>query len=284
MKLRSSALAIGVICISFALHAAGFGLGYAPSEVQVAGGAPAEFARLGSGFEDMVMGIAQPVQPDMPDATEVAALSPPPVQMASVSPQVQQPVASAIPVEVTVTAVVAADVAVSPAPAETVTAEPDVTAQDAAADTPRPQRRPDRTERRQPEQQHARSAPRGSNSRQNTTRGQADGRQDVTATEASSGASGNAQAAGNAAASNYDGLVWRKLSRTRRVRSRARGEVTISFHVQVSGAPSRIRVRRSSGNPTIDQAAVDHVVRAGPFPPPPTGARRDFGYTYEARR
>ncbi|MGB0901685.1 energy transducer TonB family protein [Halocynthiibacter sp.] len=273
MKMRSSLMAAAALTISLALHAVGFGMGYAPADTQIAGGAPAEFARLGSGFEDMVMGIAEPVTPPPMDAQQVENVTQPAMPVAAVSP-----------LDIALTAPTIGDIAIPSTPIETVTAAPDVTAQTATVDTPRPQARPDRTTRRTPERQQARAAPRGSNNRQNSTRGQEDGHQDATATEASSANTGNAQAAGNAAASNYDGRIWRKLSRTRRVRSPARGEATVRFHIQASGMPTRIRIELSSGIPAVDQAAMEHIRRAAPFPPPPSGARRDFGYIYTGRR
>lgn len=276
MKMRSSLLAAAALTISCALHAAGFGMGYAPADTQIAGGAPAEFARLGAGFEDMVMGVAEPVTPPPMDAQQFENIMQPVTPMAAVPP-----------LDITLSASTPGDIAIPSTPIETVTPVtdvPDVTAQTATADTPRPPSRPDRSTRRPPERQQARAAPRGSNSRQNSTRGQEDGHQDATATEASSAQTGNAQAAGNAAASNYDGLIWRKLSRTRRLRSRARGEATVRFHIQASGMPTRILIERSSGIPAVDQAAIEHIRRAAPFPPPPNGARRDFGYIYTGRR
>lgn len=97
------------------------------------------------------------------------------------------------------------------------------------------------------------------------------------------GSSGGAKTreAGNAARSNYPGLVRRKLGRSLRYPRSARrkglaGEVTVGFTVQSSGAATGVRVVRSSGSPILDKAALETVGRASPFPriPASTGKTR----------
>ncbi|GGF01326.1 TonB family protein [Stappia taiwanensis] len=87
--------------------------------------------------------------------------------------------------------------------------------------------------------------------------------------------------AGNAARSNYPGLVRRKLGRSLRYPRSARrkgltGEVTVGFTVQSSGAATGVRVVRSSGSTILDRAALETVGRAAPFPriPASTGKTR----------
>lgn len=93
------------------------------------------------------------------------------------------------------------------------------------------------------------------------------------------GSRGGAQTrdAGNAAKSNYPGLVRRKLSRSLRYPRSARrkgltGEVTVGFTVQSSGAATGARIVRSSGSPILDRAALETVGRAAPFPRIPANA------------
>jgi protein TonB len=86
---------------------------------------------------------------------------------------------------------------------------------------------------------------------------------------ATQGSKGNSQA-GNAAVTNYPGKVRSKLSRAVR-RGRDSGEVHVTFVVGRSGGVSSVRVSRSSGKPALDQAAIDAVRRAAPFPPIPDG-------------
>lgn len=48
-----------------------------------------------------------------------------------------------------------------------------------------------------------------------------------------------------------------------------RGTARIAFTIGTSGQPSNIRIRQSSGSNLLDQAALNAVKRASPFPPPP---------------
>ncbi|MEO5807465.1 TonB family protein [Devosia sp.] len=52
------------------------------------------------------------------------------------------------------------------------------------------------------------------------------------------------------------------------------GEVQVQFVVSSAGQPSGMRIVQSSDNAPIDQAGLDTVVRAAPFPPIPQGANR----------
>ena len=44
------------------------------------------------------------------------------------------------------------------------------------------------------------------------------------------------------------------------------GETTVVFEIERSGAPQEIRIRRSSGSPTLDRAAERAVTAAAPLP------------------
>jgi protein TonB len=98
------------------------------------------------------------------------------------------------------------------------------------------------------------------------------------------GSGSKKKAAGNARASNYPGLVYRKIQRTRQKRVGGRGSVRIWFSVSSSGGLAGISVAKSSGSKKIDQAAVAHIRRAAPFPAPPKGARRSFTIPVDIRR
>jgi protein TonB len=85
------------------------------------------------------------------------------------------------------------------------------------------------------------------------------------------------------AAANYGNVVRRRISRTRRERTRGRGLAVVSFRIGPSGQLSAVGISRSSGDQTIDQLAINHMRRAAPFPPPPPGARTSFSIEYEQR-
>lgn len=131
--------------------------------------------------------------------------------------------------------------------------------------------------RRTPQSQ---PAPRG-NADRNATAGQAGGTEQATAS--TSGSAGRQNAAGNAAASNYRGLVLGKIQRVGRPNVSARAKALVEFTISDTGGLSNIRLARRSGNAGLDKAAV-HIVRsAAPFPPPPSGARRTWNVEIEGR-
>jgi protein TonB len=127
---------------------------------------------------------------------------------------------------------------------------------------------------RKPAAQAARPKSAQGNADQNAVAGAASGTK--TATARQTGAGGQQQANGNAAASNYPGLVLRKLSRAGKPRVNARGAAMVSFTVSSSGNLASVSLARSSGSSALDKAAVRLVQGAGPFPKPPQGARRTF--------
>lgn len=113
-------------------------------------------------------------------------------------------------------------------------------------------------------------------------RGVADGAEAAKATVPTTEA-GNSAEAGNAAATNYPGAVMRKISRTRKPRVGMRGTAIVGFEVAGNGGLAGVQVLQSSGAAEIDAAAVEHLRRAAPFPPPPAGAERRFQVAYDSR-
>ncbi|ADZ70686.1 energy transducer TonB [Polymorphum gilvum] len=93
-------------------------------------------------------------------------------------------------------------------------------------------------------------------------------------------ARGASNAEGNAEISNYPGKVAGKLRRALRYpasakRKRITGEALVGFVVTRSGAAQQVRIVRSSGSAELDEAALQTVHRAAPFPPIPAGSNRD---------
>jgi protein TonB len=81
--------------------------------------------------------------------------------------------------------------------------------------------------------------------------------------------------------------VAEALARTRPKgrRGLGRGTVRVAFVVSESGVPASVRVAQSSGNPALDEAALDAVRRAR-FPSPPAGMtaqQRSFVTPYDFR-
>ncbi len=103
------------------------------------------------------------------------------------------------------------------------------------------------------------------------------------ATTSQSGQGGKANSAGNAAVSNYPGLVMRKLSRAGKPRVNARGAAVVAFTIGGSGRLASVSLARGSGTSALDRAALRLVERAGPFPSPPQGARRSFTIQIKGR-
>ena len=80
--------------------------------------------------------------------------------------------------------------------------------------------------------------------------------------------------------------IARALSRSRPRRIARTGTVWIAFTLRVSGGLQTLVVKKSSGNPKLDRAAV-YAVRRARFPKPPKGAtrkQRSFLIPYHFRR
>ncbi|WP_299970300.1 TonB family protein [uncultured Roseobacter sp.] len=192
----------------------------------------------------------------------------------SAQPQVQAALPPALPARPRQT--------VSPSvPTDTLTAKDPAAEEDTAVARPqlRPasiaaQAREDRLREAERRRQTA-SAPAGNQAVTNARTGQADGRE--TAPQARNTAGQTARAdAGNAAVSNYPGQVARKIRGVRHPRIGTRGTAVIAFRVADNGGLGTVSVAQSSGSARLDQAAVQVIQRAAPFPAPPSGAQRQF--------
>ena len=144
-----------------------------------------------------------------------------------------------------------------------------------------PDPEPSQPVRKQPSDPHEKAISVPSPNRSNQMHGSADGERTVTQTQTSNRQTRALQQAGNAAALNYPGLVMRKIASLRRPRVNRRGTATVAFNISANGGIASIRLAKSSGNAAFDQAALQLVKRAAPFPEPPVGARRSFSIGIE---
>ena len=64
----------------------------------------------------------------------------------------------------------------------------------------------------------------------------------------------------------------------------ATGTALVRFTISAGGGLAGVSLVQSSGNPALDQAAVDAVTRAAPFPPPPSGGSETLGVPVDFTR
>lgn len=181
---------------------------------------------------------------------------------------------------------------VATTPTETIEVEPDAEEEAERAElkehkpAPRPKRpapqkpAPEKKVTETPKRPASKAAQQG-NAQSSARAGQVDGQRD--AKSVAKGTKGNSAEAGNAAVSNYPGLVMRRLSRVSRPRVSARGSAVVAFSIAPNGGLASVGIARSSGSQALDNAALKVVQRAAPFPAPPQGARRSFSISIEGR-
>lgn len=229
---------------------------------------------------------AERTEPIRPDATPTLRAAQPPAPVAA------EIAAESVPEDVAVLAPSSTPEAMSPArPPERIEGASSDTAAVVQSLRPKPRSArfeaahkpapPERTAPKPVPQTAAAAKPQRGNAEQNARAGEVTGAKAATARQ--SGDRGRQSAAGNAAASNYPGLVMRKLSRAGKPRVTARGTALVAFTISASGALATVSLARSSGSPALDQAAVQLVRGAGPFPEPPQGAQRSFSIQIQGR-
>ncbi|WP_417269684.1 TonB family protein [Celeribacter sp.] len=246
-------------------------------------------AQIGTAFADMSAGTisATPV--------ENSAITPP--EQPSVTPSESTPTKPLTPTAPPIASTPPATVStVTPQTTATltpqsvttaITATPDPESQALKKHKPAPRPAPKAVAKKTPKKTvktppkpKATAAPRG-NAKTTARAGQTDGTQ--AAKTVSKGSGGKTKETGNAAASNYPGLVMRKLSRVSRPRVSTKGVAVVSFKVAANGGLAAVSLSRSSGSAELDRAALKVVQRAAPFPAPPSGARRSFSIEIKGR-
>lgn len=258
-----------------------------PETAQIAGGVVAEVAMLGNdAFESIESGTPEEIetsaeiQPDTFEPQEVALIEPQeivPEQVMPVEAAVTPEADEIVPemseaIEVTNAAV---EIAAIPIP----DIRPEITEKPPEVVQPLQEQVEKPAEKAPPkklvEKKNKKKAGEKGEGARTTKRGQVDGSADVKTASLGGQKSGNAATAGNAAVSNYPGKVRNKINRAkRRVAGAGSGVATVSFTVSASGEASGVRIASSSGQAELDQAAVDAVRRASPFPDIPGAAGR----------
>ncbi len=257
-----------------------------PPETQldlIEGGASVEVALLGDAFEETLQSgaVSDVVEPteDLPEEVQPAETQP----VEDVAPT--QEITAEEPHDLTATE---ADVIL---PAEEMptlqVAEAVVTASVAPVETVVPEEKPEEPKKEKVEKPEPKKEPvkkkkvtrKKAGDQGEQAQNQVKGKQDGQENGNSSAANGNSRATevGNANMENYGGKIRKRITRRFKVPAAARrdgvsGTATVRFTLTSNGNLTRVSIAGSSGSPAIDEAAVDAVRRAAPFPAFPAGA------------
>lgn len=282
-------------------------------EVQIQGGEEAVAAALGSNFEDLVKAgdelspldaeTVEPIEPEVTEQTDAEQLTPATVPQAAPVPITEALKAPESPTATTSLVPIApapiTDMAMlAPVePAQTIEAEPDEPVIPVPAARPFRQIDKDRLEKAKAEKNKPKpkverketvkktaAGSKQSNATSNARAGTASGNEKAKSAQSGERSAQKSTKAGNAAASNYPGKVYSKISRTRQRNAGGKGVARVRFQVSSSGKATGISIAGSSGNVRVDKAAIGHIQRASPFPKPPAGAQRQFVIPIEFRR
>jgi len=276
-----------LIVLSLGVHCAALYLLFAVPKVEIEGGSGNSIeARLGNSFEDLAAEVTQSTEPEIvmatePSATEVKEVQPAkPIPEVAAVPEATVPLVSPATIQPTLENAPEANTVEVVTPIESLAPrEEQIDVLKPVDETPseRPKSRPQRTPQPLPK-----PTERSSNSTQSQTAGDAAGKPTASAARRSTGARQSSEA-GNAAASNYPGKVMRKISRIRKPRANISGTTVVRFAIADSGALQSARIVQSSGSKRFDQAVLQVVRRAAPFPPPPRGGKRNFSVKFSGQ-
>ncbi|TCL74530.1 energy transducer TonB [Rhizobium sp. BK251] len=226
---------------------------------------------------------AQPVQTASPQTVA----TPEPEVLTTTAPaetSVVQPMAATVPEEIkpTETAAVAEALPEPVPPEEVATPAPKPEAM-------QPVEKPKETTKKEPPKKAAKTkAGSGGENKQDSKRGSSDG-EEVAQSDRNSRSAGNNSGAGSAAVANYPGKVQSRIRRSVRVpseykRMSASTTVRVRLTIESGGSLSGLSVARSSGIPALDQAVIEGVRRASPFPPlPAEWGRPSWSFTQEVQ-
>lgn len=256
---RSRGVAMIAVALAAATHSLALHDFSGPEATQIEGSGTVEVAALGSSFKDFVAGNNAP--------------APARTRQHAVSPTLTQPKASAahsVPGNThAATAVIDGFTVQKPHdPQNPAPVSPQVAATSPAdaSEAVRPE-----VERKTPDQ----TASQKGNSAKTEKKGNASGKKRKGAAQAEKSKQSRS-GSGNAEASNYAGLVKRKITRARRKSANIRGSALVAFRIADNGGLFTAGITRSSGSKRLDRIALEQVRAAAPFPPPPAAARRDY--------
>ena len=289
MIARSRLVFSSVLLASSALHLGAVTLIWSEPAVEMEGGAPAAQSSLGSSFADLAAGVQQPINAVSKVSHAARPVTTRPINPTVPAPQPVAPAAVSIKPQTTL-ATAPVPVAARPLPTlaeprlvtpETVVASlPDTSAATPISIRPKmPVNRPAPPKVKPAPQPSSRSGNAARNARAGTqTPNAANPSQPVQSSKVAT-----RKAQGNAAASNYAGLVMARISRVPRPRTSARGVAVIQFSITVNGGLASVGIAHSSGSGALDRAALAVVQKAQPFPRPPSGARRNYSIKIKGR-
>ncbi|MDB5555715.1 MAG: TonB-dependent siderophore receptor [Rhizobium sp.] len=116
---------------------------------------------------------------------------------------------------------------------------------------------------------------RDGNADDNSTKGRDTAKAKEGASQDASQGNSKKKLKGNAALTNYAGMVDDKIKRMRkRVTVGARGQAIVTFTINANGSVSDLRIKKSSGKPAIDKGAMDVIRKSAPFPAIPANLGR----------
>ena len=211
------------------------------------------------------------VQPQEVETQQVQSVEPvEQAQPMTVVPEQPQILATQAPAETTV---VQPAEPVQPMETEVVEAQPvePPTAVATPVEKPKPIEKPKEIKRPVAKVAKAKSGSRGE-SREDTKRGSADG-VETAQSDASSQVNARRTGSGDAAVANYKGKVQSRIRRyVQRVSSKYEKGLTLVINLTIgSGGELRsLSVARSSGDSGLDQAVMEQIRNAAPFPPLPS--------------
>jgi protein TonB len=237
----------------------------------------------------------QPAQPEVSQVSPETVVTPEPEVMTSTvpaEPTVVQPMATQVPEAVKPEAQPPqpADVQPSVQPVETaeVQPEPQASAPVATPVEKPPVARPKEVVKKQPPKKAKVNSGSQGQSEEDAKRGSAEGLETAQSDQNSQSAASRI-GWGSAAVANYPGKVQSRIRRSVRVPTeykRMTGNLMVRVRLTISagGDVASLSLARSSGIPELDQAVIDGVRRAAPFPPlPPEWGKPSWTFAQEVQ-